>query len=102
MSLGPTALSSSYQLVANLLPVLHGGGTTCVMSRWNADAGWDAAETLGATVLAANPPVLTDMADESARRGRPPTALRVVLSGGGPVPPELKRRWHERARDPAV
>ena len=94
VSLGPTALSSSYQLVANLLPVLHAGGTTCVMSRWNADAGWDAAETLRATVLAANPPVLTDMADESARRGRPPTALRVVLSGGGPVPPELKRRWH--------
>ena len=95
VSLGPTALSSSYQLVANLLPVLHAGGTSCVMSRWNAEAGWEAAEALGATVLAANPIVLTDLADESARRGRPPSSLRVSLSGGGPVPPDLKRRWHD-------
>src|SRR5262249_52423558 len=34
VSLGPTALSSSYHLVANLLPTLHRGGEVCVMSRW--------------------------------------------------------------------
>jgi long-chain acyl-CoA synthetase len=94
VSLGPTALSSSYQLVANLLPVLHVGGTACVMSRWSPEAGWDAAEGRSATLLAANPTVLRDLADESARRGRPPVALRVGLSGGGPVPPDLKHRWH--------
>jgi long-chain acyl-CoA synthetase len=38
VSLGPTALSSSYQLVANLLPALHVGGTVCVMSRWDASS----------------------------------------------------------------
>jgi long-chain acyl-CoA synthetase len=93
VSLGPTALSSSYQLVANLLPVLHAGGTACVMSRWSAETGWDAAEELTATILAANPTVLRELADESARRGRPPAALRLGLSGGGPVPPDLKHRW---------
>jgi acyl-CoA synthetase (AMP-forming)/AMP-acid ligase II len=96
VSLGPTALSSSYQLVANLLPVLHVGGTTCVMSRWTPDAGWSAAEELGATVLAANPPVLQGLLDESTRRGGPPSSLRVTLSGGGPVPPDLKRAWSEQ------
>ena len=95
VSLGPTALSSSYQLVANLLPVLHVGGTTCVMSRWDPEKGWAAATHLGATVLAANPPILQGLLDESARRGGPPSSLRVSLSGGGPVPPELKRAWWE-------
>jgi long-chain acyl-CoA synthetase len=37
--------------------------------------------------------VLRELADESARRGRPPAALRLGLSGGGPVPPDLKHRW---------
>jgi acyl-CoA synthetase (AMP-forming)/AMP-acid ligase II len=96
VSLGPTALSSSYQLVANLLPVLHAGGTACVMSRWAAEAGWEAAERLGATVLAANPTVLRDLLDESEHRGAAPPRLRLGLSGGGPVPPDLKRRWRDR------
>lgn len=95
VSLGPTALSSSYQLVANLLPVLHVGGTVCVMSRWSAGMGWDAAERLGATVLAANPTVLRDLLDESGRRGRAPERLRVGVSGGGPVPPELKQAFRD-------
>ncbi len=95
VSFGPTALSSSYQLVANLLPTLHVGGTVCVMSRWNAADGWDALERLGAEVLAANPTVLRDLLDESAARGRAPSALRIGVSGGGPVPPELKFAWRD-------
>lgn len=95
VSLGPTALSSSYQLVANLLPALHVGGTVCVMSKWDTVAGWDAAERLGATVLAANPTVLRDLLDESAHRGRPPSGLRVAVSGGAPVPPELKQAFRD-------
>jgi acyl-CoA synthetase (AMP-forming)/AMP-acid ligase II len=101
VSLGPTALSSSYQLVANLLPVLHAGGTSCVMSRWSAEAGWDAAEALGATALVANPTVLRDLFDESRRRGGGvPGRLRLALSGGGPVPPDLKRAWHDELGRP--
>jgi acyl-CoA synthetase (AMP-forming)/AMP-acid ligase II len=95
VSFGPTALSSSYQLVANLLPALHVGGTVCVMSRWSAADGWDALERLGASVLAANPTVLRDLLEESQRRGRAPAALRIGVSGGGPVPPELKHAWRD-------
>ncbi len=96
VSLGPTALSSSYQLVANLLPVLSVGATTCVMSKWSAAAGWEAAERLGATSLPANPTVLRDLLEESERRGRAPERLRITVSGGGPVPPELKQAWRDR------
>jgi acyl-CoA synthetase (AMP-forming)/AMP-acid ligase II len=95
VSLGPTALSSSYQLVANLLPALHVGGTVCVMSKWDTVAGWDAAERLGVTVLAANPTVLRDLLDESTRRGRSPSSLRAAVSGGAPVPPELKQAFRD-------
>ena len=100
VSLGPTALSSSYQLVANLLPVLHAGGTACVMSRWTGEAGWEAAEQTGATLLAANPTVLRDLLEESGRRGRAPASLRLGVSGGGPVPPDLKRSWRSQLQLP--
>jgi long-chain acyl-CoA synthetase len=95
VSLGPTALSSSYQLVANVLPALHVGGTVAVMSRWVDGPGWDAADRLGAAVVAANPTVLRGLLDESRTRGGTPRSLRAVLSGGGAVPGGLKQAWHD-------
>ncbi len=120
VSLGPTALSSSYQLVANLLPALSVAATCWVMNGWDDEAGLDVVERLGATILAANPPVLTAVLAESRRRRdagsagsglsgsaggsagsgsrRPvglPGSLRLTLSGGGPVPPDLKRAWRD-------
>lgn len=95
ITLGPTALSSSYHLVANLLPGLHRGATVCVMTAWEREKGWVSLEELGATILAANPTILRDVLDESAERGRPPSGLRLGISGGAPVPPELKRAWRD-------
>jgi acyl-CoA synthetase (AMP-forming)/AMP-acid ligase II len=57
-SFGPTALSSSYQLVGNLLPPLSRGAGVHVMGKWNQTAGWDALERTGASVLVANPTLL--------------------------------------------
>jgi acyl-CoA synthetase (AMP-forming)/AMP-acid ligase II len=96
VSFGPTALSSSYQLVANLLPTLSVGGTAAVMGRWTPSTGWEALDSLGADVLAANPTVLRDLLEESERRGGAPSALRIGVSGGGPVPPDLKQAWRDR------
>src|SRR5919197_2188326 len=96
VTLGPTALSSSYHLVANLLPGLHRGATVCVMSKWEAEKGWVTLEELGATVLAANPTILRDVLEVSGERGRPPARLRLGVSGGAPVPPELKVAWRDR------
>ena len=55
ISFGPTALSSSYQLVGNLLPPLYRLATVNVMGKWTQETGFDALESIGATMFVANP-----------------------------------------------
>ena len=100
VSFGPTALSSSYQLVGNLLPPLHRGGTVNVMGRWTQQTGWDALEKTQATILVANPTLLTELLIESRARGRIPSKLRLSVSGGAPVPPTLKRGLRDELKLP--
>jgi long-chain acyl-CoA synthetase len=102
ISLGPTALSSSYQLVGNLLPPLHRGATVNVMTRWTQVQGWDALERTGASLLVGNPTLLTEVLIESRRRGGAPRRLRLGLSGGGPVASALKRAWRDELKLPLV
>lgn len=102
ISFGPTALSSSYQLVANLLPPLAVGATINVMGRWTQAAGYAAIDAVGATFLIGNPPLLEEVLTESRIHGRPPGALRFALSGGGPVPPTLKMAWRDELKIPLV
>ncbi|WP_407048635.1 class I adenylate-forming enzyme family protein [Methyloraptor flagellatus] len=101
-SFGPTALSSSYQLVANLLPQLASGATINVMGQWTRETGWDALAAADATLFVGNPVVLTELLEESERRGRLPSPLRFGLSGGGPVPPALKQAFRDRLGLPLV
>jgi long-chain acyl-CoA synthetase len=101
-SFGPTALSSSYQLVANLLPPLSRGAGVHVMGKWNQAAGWDGLDRTDASLLVANPTLLGQVLIESRTRGRLPGRLRAGLSGGGPVPPTLKRAWRDELRLPLV
>ena len=102
VSFGPSALSSSYQLVGNLLPQLSKGAAINVMGRWTAETGFAALERRRATMLIANPPFLTDYLDEARRHGRGVASLRMGLSGGGPVPPVQKSRWYHERRLPLV
>jgi acyl-CoA synthetase (AMP-forming)/AMP-acid ligase II len=99
---GPTALSSSYQLVANLLPGLHRVTTVTVMGRWTQQTGWDAMDATGSTAFAANPPLLSEVLVESRLRGRTPGLLRYGMSGGGPVPAALKKAWRDELKLPLV
>ena len=99
---GPTALSSSYQLVANLLPGLHRVATVNVMGRWTQETGWEAMDAVGATAFAANPTLLSEVLVESRKRGRTPGKLRYGMSGGGPVPAALKRAWRDELKLPLV
>jgi long-chain acyl-CoA synthetase len=101
-SFGPTALSSSYQLVANLLPPLSRGASVHVMGKWTPNSGFTALDTTQATVLVANPTVLQQVLTEAQTQGRVPGRLRLGLSGGGPVPPSLKKAWREVLRLPLV
>ena len=102
VSFGPTALSSSYQLVANLLPELAAGASNNVMGKWSQAAGWDAIDKAGATLFVANPPVLEEVLAESRLRGRTPGRLRFTLSGGGPVPSTLKIAFRDELKLPLV
>ncbi|MEJ2623399.1 MAG: class I adenylate-forming enzyme family protein [Pseudolabrys sp.] len=100
VSFGPTALSSSYQLVGNLLPPLRRGATVNVMGAWTQPRGFDALERTGATILVANPTVLGELLAEARLRGRVPPTLRVGVSGGGPVPPSLKAALRDELQLP--
>jgi acyl-CoA synthetase (AMP-forming)/AMP-acid ligase II len=102
VSFGPTALSSSYQLVGNLLPPLSRGASVQVMGKWSQAAGWDALDEAEASVFIANPTLLGQVLVESRLRGRAPGRLRLGLSGGGPVPPTLKASWRDGLRLPLV
>ncbi len=101
-SFGPTALSSSYQLVANLLPPLSRGASVHVMGKWSQAAGWKALDETQASVFVANPTLLGHVLAESRAHGRVPERLRAGLSGGGPVPPTLKQAWRNELRLPLV
>jgi long-chain acyl-CoA synthetase len=102
VSFGPTALSSSYQLVANLLPPLGRMATLHVMGRWTQAMGFDAIDAAGATLFVANPTLLREVLAESHVRGRKPGRLRLGLSGGGPVPPTLKKAYRDELALPLV
>lgn len=102
VSFGPTALSSSYQLVGNLMPPLSRGATLHVMGRWTQQTGYDAIEAANASLFIANPTLLQEVLAESRLRGRPPGRLRLGLSGGGPVPPTLKKAWRDDLKLPLV
>ena len=95
---GPSTLSSSNHLVANLIPGLYAGASVGVVSRWSVAKAWEDMERLGSTVLPTNAGVLAELLEECRRRGRAPRALRLALSGGGSVPPLLKKAWRDELK----
>jgi acyl-CoA synthetase (AMP-forming)/AMP-acid ligase II len=101
-SFGPTALSSSYQLVANLLPALSRGAGVHVMGKWTQARGWEGLDRTGASLLIGNPTLLGEVLSESRMRGRLPGRLRAGVSGGGPVPPTLKQAWRDELGLPLI
>jgi acyl-coenzyme A synthetase/AMP-(fatty) acid ligase len=102
VSFGPTALSSSYQLVANLMPQLGRVATINIMGKWTQQSGYDALDAADASLFIGNPTVLQEVLAESRLRGRTPGRLRLGLSGGGPVPPTLKKSWRDELHLPLV
>ena len=95
VSLGVTSLASSYHLVANLLPGVHRAVSIGVRKQWDPAAVWQEMDARGVTLLAGNPLVLGDLLVESRARGRKPGAFRLCVSGGAPVPPDLKRAYRD-------
>lgn len=102
ISMGPTSLASSYILVANLLPGVHRGCYIGIRTKWDPEVLWDEMDQLGTTFFVGNPIVLTDLLNVSLKRGRKPAALRLTVSGGAPVPPDLKRAYYDTLNLPLV
>ncbi|HEY3077654.1 MAG TPA: fatty acid--CoA ligase family protein, partial [Burkholderiales bacterium] len=53
---------------------------------------------LGSTVIPTNAAILTELLAECRKRGRPPRALRLGVTGGGPTPPTLKKAWRDELK----
>jgi acyl-CoA synthetase (AMP-forming)/AMP-acid ligase II len=67
-----------------------------VRKEWNPADAWQEMDERGVTFFAGNPLVLGDLLKESRLRGRKPRAFTRCISGGAPVPPELKLAfWQE-------
>lgn len=102
VSLGPTSLASSYNLVGNLLPGIHRCVNIGIRKKWDAQEVWDEMEQRGVTYMVGNPLILNDLLLVSRKMGRKPARLRFVVSGGAPTPPELKAAWQDELGAPLV
>lgn len=96
VSLGVTSLSSSFHLVANLLPGVHRCINIGVRKNWDPSGVWKEMENRGITLLVGNPLILGDLLREAEMRGSMPAAFRRCVSGGAPVPPALKKAYYEK------
>ncbi len=90
ISLGVTSLSSSFHLVANLLPGVHRAMSIGVRKDWDPQAAWQEMDDRGVTFFAGNPLVLGDLLKLSREKGAKPRALTRCISGGAPLPPAVK------------
>lgn len=95
ISLGVTSLSSSFHLVANLLPGIHRAVSIGVRKEWNPQDAWQEMNERGVTFFAGNPLVLGDLLEESRKQGRKPKRLNLCITGGAPLPPDLKLAYYQ-------
>lgn len=96
VSLGVTSLSSSFHLVANLLPGVHRCVNIGVRKNWDPSEVWQEMEDRRVSILVGNPLVLGDLLREADNRGKMPGSFERCVSGGAPVPPALKKSYLEK------
>ncbi len=95
VSLGVTSLSSSFHLVANLLPGVHRSVSIGVRKEWQPQQVWQEMDERVVSFFAGNPLVLGDLLKECRIQGRKPRALKRCVSGGAPLPPDVKLAYYE-------
>lgn len=99
--LATTPTSSSFQLVAAIMPALHVGATVGLVAGNTVDKIWQIARKWDATVLIAYPLTLSDIVNTPHAVGGQ-SSLRVALSGGSPLAPRIKRDYLERLGIPLL
>lgn len=100
--LHPGPLSSSFHLVAMLLPGLHRGATMGMMSQWDPARSWRIIHERGVTVFTAYPMILTELVDYARRQGQRSATLRLAMSGGSTTALEIKRRFQRHLGIPLI
>lgn len=65
-----------------------GGVKVVFMERWDAETALALIDAHGATFSVGATPFLRELTEAARQRGRPPSSLRMFISGGAPVPPE--------------
>jgi benzoate-CoA ligase len=85
-----------YATGTNLLfPFAVGGATALVSERSEPQTLFDAIERYRPTILTSVPTMIGGMLNHPGGRERDLSSLRLVLSAGEALPPELYRRWKE-------
>ncbi len=93
--LATTPISSSFQLVAALMPAVHVGASIGLVAGSTIDEIWDMALRSRATVLVAYPLTLADMVN-APQASKDSSPFRLAMSGGSPLAPRIKRDFRER------
>lgn len=97
--LATTPTSSSFQLVAALMPAIHAGAGLVLVAGTRAEQFMSVAADNNATVLVAYPLTLADVVNLPDHKG---CEFRLALSGGSPLAPRIKRDYRDRLRIPLL
>jgi len=90
--LATTPISSSFQLVAALMPAVHSGASIGLVAGSTTNVIWQIALQHRATILVAYPLTLADILHApQALEGQSP--FRLALSGGSSLAPRIKRDY---------
>src|SRR6202008_3929340 len=86
-----------YATGTNLLfPFAVGGATALFSERSDAPTLFDVIERYRPTILTSVPTMIGAMLNAAGAAGRDLSSLRLILSAGEALPPELYRRWKEQ------
>ncbi|MGH9895694.1 MAG: AMP-binding protein, partial [bacterium] len=93
--LATTPISSSFQLVAALMPAIHAGAAVGLVAGYPVTEIWSVADRAHASVLVAYPLTLADIVNHRPD-GRHRSSFRLALSGGSPLAPRIKRDYRDQ------
>ncbi len=94
-----TPTSSSFQLVAALMPAIHVGASLLLVAGFRAVEFMSVAAEHDASVLVAYPLTLSDVVNLDTPGS---CSFRLALSGGSPLAPRIKRDYRDRLGIPLV
>ncbi len=94
-----TPATSSFQLVAALLPSAHAGCRFVPANGLSGPEVWSLVDRVRATVLVAYTPVLSEFLAHAPGAG---SSLRLAMCGGAPLPATIKARFRTELHVPLI